>query len=732
MTFQRSRMPDERFKVDMSADKTSVQIDSGLLMKERTKEFGLQTKSQVSTPLPNNYEVINRMKQTLDFKEPEYIYGKVISDSRTLPKIPKLEQVMRNIYSDVLMRNVYNIQTHSVKFYSNIVLNKVYFELYQRFIYLLSLIAHVFEKQFDEIFINMDPQMGTVIEWSKTRKTDNIYYLLEGPKTNSEMDLTQFVELYKSMISPSNKIENVTDYLQLCATQDVKTGVENINTTIKKLNNAYDKVEDKARKFIINVDTNNGGNFSIKLDTNDLLIDCQQTDIGDSLFEAPNLNYLEAEVQEKFSKSDSKISSKKITNLMNKYSKIKLVELLIMKSTYQTPLDIYDKVYIEFPNLFAALRTNSPFNTGTLQIPGRFAEDSTGDYWNFMPSVVEGIAYKNTTADVKRFDFRITVNPLDKADIVYNNFGLTVKKTDSFNCPIVLNPNLENDVYILELYYVSANVPERIRYSTYLYDDTLKCMQLLPDEYLSNITSYSFDLDYVYDIEDIVLLPGSDAIDSTVVKIITETHEEGVLVHTQTQFINHIDTIFQTESSGIITNTTYRNVYKLVQNYYVGASLNTIVGYYNEIYNFEDNLYKAFHVDYDILDQQWLKLDFVISLGTYLSNFDTSMFLGVPYNDLGMGRVTDYSNNENYNLSNFKTIKTPKFYKRTITSYDPKLIIYSQNHGLVTDKVLIHGEEYIIQVLNENMILVNYCHNIDKDFNLKSMGSRAKMIMELL
>lgn len=133
--------------------------------------------------------------------------------------------------------------------------------------------------------------------------------------------------------------------------------------------------------------------------------------------------------------------------------------------------------------------------------------------------------------------------------------------------------------------------------------------------------------------------------------------------------------------------------------------------------DYKSNMYKAYETSFDLLKNEWNKLDFILSLRKISEKNDVYENL---YTDLNLKPIID---EENYSFKFTKYIKkvinTPTF---LMINVDTKKF-YSRN-------VIIDNKKYYAQKINKNSIQVNFYDVINK--NLKIISDiNINMILEL-
>ena len=475
-------------------------LGRAMLAKEREAPMKINdyhTKHFITT-IPHENIIKKQLIEGLKWETPENIYNLIMNDIRVLPKIQYIERMISGYYSQIIINNLINIYNNAPQFFNDVInKNLMNFKMYQCFIYLLTFIAIVYEHKDDEEFLHKDTDTGSIrdiIEWCRNRRIQDINYLLQGPLTNQIYNV-DFIEIYNSLISLTKSISEINEYLQLATLQEINLNILKFDDNLKFRPNVFEKMTNDALSYTINIDTNLNSSFHFD-NQNNLVVNCNDIDLGASVSDPINLDINKTEVNTNLMKQEPKNNAMKFTNLLNKSSKFIIKSLLILKTTYDVNLDIYDNCYVIFPQITMDGQFNQVFQTGTLQIAGKFKENENTKYWEFVPFISSGISYLPTTANVKQFEFYISPRP-DKSSIINaNNFIIDETIYNYYNISIdvenVADNFNSNEVYLIRLNKINkkGNL-DKINY-TYLYNRTLKTIQVLQGNYdLTNIPLYN-------------------------------------------------------------------------------------------------------------------------------------------------------------------------------------------------------------------------------------------------
>lgn len=470
-------------------------VGRSVLMQERKATMQVQDyqQGQFIHTAPHDEELKKMLISRLGFSLPQSVYNSVITDSRMLPNIRFLEQMVSTYYSQILVNNLMNIYTHSPAFFADTLIKSEYnFKTYEKFIYLLTYIQIVLEHRDQQDFMEKDDRIGNVVQWCLTRQLQDIDYLLRGPESNQLYTL-DYEQVYQRLISPSTDKNSVTSYLTLATLQEVSRCFSKYRDEFAQRPNAYDKNPNYAQSYTISIDTRENAIFK-KDSIGNLIVDCSNIDLGSSTNDNINLNINEATVNTDSLKYEPKSQAIKFSNIMHQFSIFRIQSLLILKSTYKTSLKNYDTCYITFPNITLDGRFNQVYKSGTLQIPGKFQENNNNKYWEFVP--FNEVVYIPKTANVKRFEFYISPKPGTNHKPIANNFKISTELNKYFNIPIRVHSvdelndtplapseDLLPDTYLIRCYSIGHNGKPLAEEYAFLYNQTYHTLQALPSQY---------------------------------------------------------------------------------------------------------------------------------------------------------------------------------------------------------------------------------------------------------
>ena len=643
----------------------------------------------------NAQKQIEQLKHDLKFVDNKLLYKTICTSARVIPEIPLLEKDLDSYYSVKLIENLLNLKQYSPAFYHNSISDDKNFILYQGFIYLISMIIYVSERKDEEEFIKKDVNMPTVITWCLARNLPDLEYMLRGPTTATNYNL-DFKSLFKTLISSSNELfekgMNIIEYMELMSLKKQEEYLLDMINTIEKTPNSYTKMQNISETYVIHYDTEYGCNYE-KDKNGDLIVNCQNVEIGDGLTKTLNLKLDSMLMDKKQIEINSKINSSKLNQLLNFYNTIKITKLLVERNLYQTSLDLFEKIYIVFPNINMISRSNQTFNTGTLEISGRFIINNL--YYEFIPDRRHGISFKETTSYVKKVDYLITDRPGKKSSLVYYPPTIDLNIKDVYNIPTLI-PYVKkfslSDKEILDkknknsvIFVLHNSSLTQMPLSVFVYHRELRIVQWLNLEFcdedlLNDLMFFNFDTNYLQ----------SSAIGAEL-----NTNEE----KTPENFKDIIDQILENER------------------------LNKMNG---KDFSFDHNRHKAFRCGIDLLTESWTKQDYIYSLFKLLYTTQTNniIYKSAIFKDLKFELI----NREEL----ISTVYT-RYYVKKIDGTKPQLIFDYPSDQIKCFKVRVNNEDkkYAIQKINQNLNTIRYTQFYDDDKITINVDYITKMMIEL-
>lgn len=455
-------------------------------------------------------EDAKKLKNKLNFVNPNILYTSICDMARTIPKINLLMVELNQVFEKNILINVYNLLQYSPKFYTENILNKQRFITYQAFIYLITMIIYISKRHNDESFLEKSPLMPNVVSWCIARNLPDLEYLIIGPVINTNYNIN-YVALYKSLISNSNSsFENSDDlsaYLQLMSIKKIENYMYEKLEFDKNYPNSYNKIQNRAESYTIYYDTNYGC-IPEEDHNGNLVINCQYVEIGDTSKSNINLKYRDMTVSEKMIEIDPKTSANKLTALMTKYGSFKIQKFLINSNVYQTSLDAFEQLYVVFPNIYSITRNNYYYNNGTLQISGKFKLNEN-NWYEFIPDQDNGVNFKSSTTTVKKVDFILTDQPNGINTLIHYKHILMYDIDDIYNIPLLIhyeNNQKKKDTIFFSFYEYDVTV-KKVKYSVFVYNAVHHIIQhleyiQLSDEIMKDLHNFTFDINYIYSDQD--------------------------------------------------------------------------------------------------------------------------------------------------------------------------------------------------------------------------------------
>ena len=612
-----------------------------------------------------NKKQIDELKSELNFIEPNILYKTICKSARVIPEIENLKKELSDNFKIKIIENIYNLKQYSPVFYVNSIKNEGEFIIYQAFIYLISMIIYVSERSVLEEFVNKDVNMPVLITWCLARNLPDLEYILRGPTSNTTYNIN-FKILYKSLISSSNELfekgEDILNYMQLMSLKKNGEYLLDLNANLNNRKNSYTKLQNISEAYTIHFDTNHGC-FLETNTNNDLVVNCQNVELGDGITKDINLKYNSLELDMKTLDINSKISSAKLGQLLNNYNTIKISKLLVNQKIYKTSLDLFEKIYIIFPNIFMISRTNHIYNTGCLEVSGKFILKN--NWYEFTPDRIEGVNYKQTTAHVKKVDFLITDKPGEKSSLTFYMPRISLTIDDLYNIPIldkrfnkkeISNLNKKTIIFI----FYDLNL-KQIPKSIFIYDCDFKIVQWLNVEYYGDILLNSLN-EFIFDTK-------------------------------------YIDTLGINYEYDLLSNVNSENRI-----------------------NFNNNCYKAFHCDYDLINAQWTLEDYIFSLNQILTPNNTSINKYREYTDLKLSFVEDQDQEIKVDIY---------YYYKKINNTLSYLIFNYPSNDINTLELKFNNKKYYIQKINNYLNMINYQNFLNDKLMNFSLVYDIKMVLEL-
>lgn len=474
-------------KYTISKADNGIRYESGTIDKENRiiidKAFNarFQTSDNTGDPLIDTvYDFTTKYPQ-LVFEDCIHLHDQIITDARTLPVITQLEEQVSNYYNTHFMSNLNNIYNNSPAFFmKNFLSNSVSFEKYQLYYYLLCYITYITENMTSEDFMRISG-IDRVISWVSLRRDPNIAYIIVGPTDNTPFNVN-YEEHYLTLMSTASSMDQIVQYQQLITAQTTSDDLMKIFRFLLTNPNVYVKTPDEAKKFTINIDSARG--VIVEIDKyNNLVFDCGYVELGDTT--AQNLEasrYSNMTFEAKPPEIDSRIATKKLENIFNQYSRLKIKELVFDESTFISSLTAFPKIFLVFHGIACSERAvYTSVNTSDLKIGGSFRKTNRG--YEFVPDV-DAITYRPAQTRVSAFRMYISLNPAEMNVIMPNEYVIRVPKQNIYQHPICVDVKFNDAKGPFDVYETKKGVLVKFVNKIYMYTD--KFVMLNDDLSISN------------------------------------------------------------------------------------------------------------------------------------------------------------------------------------------------------------------------------------------------------
>ena len=468
-----------------SASVNRIRYEHGQLPSENRVLIENATRDAKNSRLPPGYDGTPIIKETIDikkefpfleWKDPNLLYDKMMNDAHNVfPRNSELKNKVNDYYEQVIDRNLNNLYFHAPRFFKEnfiqsgtgvMSVDNAAFELYQVYIYLLCFIIFVDTHALDPEIRVMD-NITTIKNWISIRRDPNIDFILNGPSTNSDLSKFNYKVHYWMLISPSKDMDEILQYNQLSVAQTINSDLYTLSNFIQTAPNVYIKTPDEARKYNINIDSLSG--VMVRIDTSkNLVFDCNGVNLGDTTEQNKLAKYDNLETIITDNVVNSMINAKKLEEIFQNYSRIRINELIFTPDTYITALDAFRKVFVVFDGVSCAERnTYNNMSASHLKIGGKFIRTERG--YEFEQDV-DVITYKSVLSEVKKFEIYLTTNPGSTNLIVPNEYALEVSKFNILQHPIntgiVYNSNIKASLKLFDV----KNTVHHVDRDTYYFD----------------------------------------------------------------------------------------------------------------------------------------------------------------------------------------------------------------------------------------------------------------------
>lgn len=381
------------------------------------------------------------------FLDLDTLYSAITQEARVIQKNDIFQSMINNYYNQRFMKCLFNFYNNSPSFFKVLFpvfdnsprANKNTHQAFQKYYYLLCIIDFTMKNKDDEKLSSLPLEFRkNITDWCVTRWDPNIEFQLTGPTGNQTITF-DFAKHYQSLISVQNTVTEINDYNKIVKLQNLDDRVYGILNAILTRNNVYDKTPDYAREYNYNLDS-----LFLKQKYKDkegrLIFNISYTDFGDSTNDTTKSRLEDIDQLRTTDITLSKLNIKKLEQIFNMYSRIKVSSLVVDKNTYITNLSQLKTVYLVFSGVACSDRTigNNRFvANGDLAIPGTFIINHQGNY-EFVPKT-EYTSYRSSRTRVKNCEIYLTTYGSNSiASNILNSYAIRLQlgRLSFYNIPL--------------------------------------------------------------------------------------------------------------------------------------------------------------------------------------------------------------------------------------------------------------------------------------------------------
>lgn len=397
----------------------------------------------------------NKIIGKYSFPSNKQIYKQITDDARVIPYDEMMKNRMDEYFSGRMYKNLTRLYYNSPLFFESLfskegVMQQKHWK-YTVYIYCLCLIEYIMKNHMTNDFKQLFKGANSFYEWALPKYSEQISYLIKGPLSKATSIQINFVEHYRSIMNPSNTEGTIIDFLQLASLQNVDGKISNLYNFMQTNPNAYNKLSDEARTYVLRL---NSGNLNVKNDSlknNTYVIDLRNSDFGDTDNILGKQFKLTDKIQTEFSTGSSRLSLYKLQRLFESYSRFRIVSLYIDQGLYITALTAQQCVYVHFDgiSLFSRYVTlqnkeNSLENSNNnLMVSGIFKENN-GKYE--FQSDTDVITYHSD--GVRVTDAKIYLTDWENNPLQANLIATDIDLSNIYNCIININDNSVSDTNV--------------------------------------------------------------------------------------------------------------------------------------------------------------------------------------------------------------------------------------------------------------------------------------------
>lgn len=348
------------------------------------------------------------------------LYKRFVDDARTITEDSIFAATMKKEFNIKFRININNLYNNSPAYFQEIH-TKELFPIYQLWFLTILIIDYVSNESVTDFKSGPD-----LIKWVRSRKDPNIPYFIRGPLRNQYVKI-DFISHYKNLMDPQNSIADINQYLQLSSLQQLNIGLSDTNSNLLNRPNAFDKLPDSAKSFVINIDSKD---TVVSISNGMTVFDCNKIDLEDvsEINAIPRYdNLMNISVR---NMATSKIANKKLEMLFNTYSRLSVISMYLERNAFKIDVSYLTEAFIVFPGIYANERNvYSDKSNDSLRIAGYFQFDSARNVNVFVPRS-EYITFRGLETVVKNFaiylyfpgigDINMAASVIIYSDSVYN------------------------------------------------------------------------------------------------------------------------------------------------------------------------------------------------------------------------------------------------------------------------------------------------------------------------
>lgn len=379
-----------------------------------------------------------------DFK---VLYKRFLDDARTIAEDEAYMTFIEKKYDTKLQINLKNIYDNSPSYYSKITSSQEVFKLYQLWFLTIVIIDNATETDLEGFNCKND-----ILKWTKSRKDPNIPYFIVGPLRNQAVK-NDFISHYRNIMDSQNSIQDISQYLQLTSLQSLNIESSNILDAIHSRPNAYDKLPDTAKSFIVNISSSDS---DVSIIDGMTMFDCSKIDLKDitEVNIIPRFKDLQNVSVSKI--VSSKIPIKKFEMLFNTYSRIFIKNLELEHNIFQIDIRYCKNAFVVFKGIYANERNvYSGDSIDSLAIEGHFEFNNERNVYMFYPKN-EFLTFRGLETLIKNLGIYFYFPGIGNINMTTS---LILSQENLFNVDIFNNSSLrQSKVGIVRKYVLPSSI----------------------------------------------------------------------------------------------------------------------------------------------------------------------------------------------------------------------------------------------------------------------------------